>query len=306
MRTGLVILAAFWLASNTPAAAETTRFVISRDGDRIGTSRIEIDRAGDDVTVSTATDLVVNVLFFTAYRFKQTRIEHWNNGHLVNLNATTDNNGTRHKVAVRSNGDQLQLTVNGQTSRLDNDIVPSTLWNPEFLRHSAMLDVQDGKVAPISVTDNGVDTLNLGGKEVQAHHYTFQARYSQGVWYNSEGRLVRVQVIGPDGSVILYTPTNSDGAADLGRMDRWPSPQIAATSVSSSARVDYEGPSIYRRHVVGASRCPLNVLVVAKLAGPCARIAPHMSDRGRSHTVAGQVLPALGIGPRFSRSGELS
>jgi hypothetical protein len=211
MRTALVILGVFWLAANAPAAAETTRFVIMRNGDQIGKSTIEIDRAGDDVTVSTATDLAVNVLFFTAYRFKQMTTEQWNNGHLVNLNATTDNNGTRHKVAVRSTGDQLLLTANGKTSRLDSDIVPSTLWNPEFLRHSVVLDVQDGKVMHVSVVDNGVDTLDLGGNEVEAHHYTIKARYSQSVWYDNQGRLVRVRVIGPDGSIILYTPTNSDG-----------------------------------------------------------------------------------------------
>ncbi len=160
MRAALLIPAALWLALSAvdPAAAETTRFVVTRDGDRIGTSTIEIDHSDNDVTVSTATDLTVNVLFFTAYRFKQMTTERWSNGHLVNLNATTDNNGTRHKVAVRSDGDQLQLTVDGKTSRLDNDIVPSTLWNPEFLRHSVMLDVGDGKVMPVSVIDNGADT----------------------------------------------------------------------------------------------------------------------------------------------------
>jgi hypothetical protein len=165
------------------------------------------------LTVGTATDLAVNVPFFTAYRFKQMTTERWSNGHLVNLNATTDNNGTRHKVAVQSRGDQLQLTVDGKTNRLDNDIVPSTLWNPEFLRHSVMLDVGDGKVMPASVIDNGADTLKLDGNEVPAHHYTIKARYSEGVWYDDQGRLVRVRVIGPDGSIIRYTPTN--GGADL-------------------------------------------------------------------------------------------
>jgi hypothetical protein len=137
MRAALVILGALWLVLGAvdPAAAETTRFTITRNGDPIGTSTIEIDRTGDDVTVSTATDLAVNVLFFTAYRFKQMTTERWSNGHLVNLNATTDNDGTRHKVAVRSNGDQPQLTVDGKTRRVDNEIVPSTLWNPVFLRH---------------------------------------------------------------------------------------------------------------------------------------------------------------------------
>jgi hypothetical protein len=224
MKTAFVILGVFWLASGAvnPATAETTHFEITRNGDPIGTSTIEIDRTGADVTVTTTTDLAVDVLFFTAYQFKQTTTERWNNGHLVSLNSTTDNNGTRHKVAVRSNGDQLLLTLDGPTRPLDNNIVPSTLWNPEFLRHSVVLDVQDGNIMRVSVTDNGADTLDLGGEEIHGHHYAIKARYSEDVWYDNRGRLVRVKVIGPDGSVIIYKPKNTDGADDFGYMPRPP------------------------------------------------------------------------------------
>jgi hypothetical protein len=217
MKTAFVILGVFWLASGAvnPATAETTRFEITRNGDPIGTSTIEIDRTGTDVTVTTTTDLAVDVLFFTAYRFKQTTTERWNNGHLVSLDSTTDTNGTRHKVAVRSNGDQLQLTADGKTSRLDINIVPSTLWNPEFLRHSVMLDAQDGKIMRVSVTDDGVDTLKLAGKEVQAHHLHHQGALFRGRLVRQPGTSGAGKVIGPDGSVILYTPINSDSAGGL-------------------------------------------------------------------------------------------
>ena len=290
----------------TPHPAETTRFAISRDGDPIGTSTVEIDRSGDDVTVSITTDLTVNVLFFTAYRFKQTTTERWNSGHLVNLNATTDNNGTRHKVAVRSSGNRRQLTVDGKTSPLDDDIVPSTLWNPEFLRHSAMLDVADGKIMPVSVTDNGMDTLGLDGKEVQAHHYTINARYSEAVWYDSQGQLVRVKVIGPDGSVILYQPAEL-GKRRRPRLDGGLPQATHRCAIGSIRRPNSTGATL---PFFGGTRLPHRnsrraLLRSRKLVRPCVRIAPHMSDRGRSHTEAGQALPAPGIGRQFSRSDEL-
>ena len=158
MKTALVILGALWLASNAviQASAETLNFVITRKGDPIGTSTIEINRTGANTNVDTTTDLAVNVLFFTAYRFEQKTSERWSNGHLVALNSTTNNNGARHKVAVRMNGDQLELYADGENSLLDSDIVPSTLWNPDFLKHSMMLDVQDGQVMPVTVVDDGV------------------------------------------------------------------------------------------------------------------------------------------------------
>ena len=69
---------------------------------------------------------------------------------------------------------------------------------------------------PVSVTDDGMETLGLEGKEVQTHRYTINARYSEAVWYDSQGQLVRVKVIGPDGSVILYQPQSAGSDVDLG------------------------------------------------------------------------------------------
>jgi Family of unknown function (DUF6134) len=212
MRTALVILGALWLASNAafPATAETLNFVITRNGDPIGASTIEMNRTGADTTVHTTTGLAVNVLFFTAYRFQQKTSERWSNGHLVALNSTTDNNGARHKVAVRVKGDQLELYADGENSPLERDIVPSTLWNPDFLKHSTMLDVQDGQVMPVTVVDDGVDKLRVGGQVVPAHHYTINGRYSEGAWYDDQGRLVQVKIIGRDGSIILYNLMSSN------------------------------------------------------------------------------------------------
>jgi hypothetical protein len=66
MRSAIAILAALWLGANTgtEAGAETLRFAISRNGDAIGTHRIEINRAGSETSVDIRTDLAVNVLFF--------------------------------------------------------------------------------------------------------------------------------------------------------------------------------------------------------------------------------------------------
>jgi hypothetical protein len=208
MQTALAILAALWLAANTgtQASAETLRFVIARNGDPIGTHTIEINRTGPETSVDIKTDLAVNVLFFTAYRLQQRAGERWINGHLVALNSTADNNGTRHKVAVVMKGSELELDADGNISHLDSNVVPSSLWNPEFLKHSKILDTQDGKVTPVSVVDKGLEMVTIGIRSIQAHHYVMKGRYSQDVWYDDRGHLVQVKMTVSDGSVILYKP----------------------------------------------------------------------------------------------------
>jgi hypothetical protein len=156
--------------------------------------------------VNITTDLAVNVLFFTAYHLEQKESERWSDGHLVALRSTTDNNRARHKVGVAMKGSDLELDADGKKTRLDKDIVPASMWNPEFLRHAVVLDPQDGKITPITVTDGGLDHPTVGNRTLQAHHYTVKGRYSEEVWYDDRGRLVRVKIIGSDGSLILYKP----------------------------------------------------------------------------------------------------
>jgi hypothetical protein len=207
MRTGFALLVAVWLANaSAPTAAETMRFNITRNDEPIGTHTIEINRTGAETSVNISTDLAVNVLFFTAYRLQQRESERWLDDHLVALRSTSDNNGQRHKVAVATKGPDLELDVDGKTSKLDKDIVPASLWNPDFLRHAVVLDPQDGTVTSISVVDGGREALRLRGRAVQAHHYTVKGRRPQEVWYDDRGRLVRVKIIGSDGSVILFNP----------------------------------------------------------------------------------------------------
>jgi hypothetical protein len=80
------------------------------------------------------------------------------------------------------------------------------LWNAELMRRKAAMDPQDGQVDPISVTDDGMEDLNLSARTLKAHHYEIKGRYSQDVWYDERGRLVQVKLVGSDGSVISYAP----------------------------------------------------------------------------------------------------
>ena len=198
---GLVVAAAAY----TPP--ETMRFAIMRNGEQIGTHAIEINRAGPETNVRITTDLAVKVLFVTAYRLQYSATERWVNGQLVAFNSTTDNNGVRHKVSATRSASGLEVEADGKTSRVDQNVLPASLWNAELMRRKAAMDPQDGQIDPISVTDEGMEELNLGARTLKAHHYEIKGRYTQDVWYDERGRLMQVKLIGSDGSVISYAPT---------------------------------------------------------------------------------------------------
>jgi Family of unknown function (DUF6134) len=201
--SGSLVVATAMAASTPP---ETMRFAILRNGEQIGTHAVEISRTGAETSVRIMTDLAVKVLFVTAYRLQHSATERWINGQLATFNSTTDNNGVRHKVSATRTASALEVDADGKTSRVDQNVLPASLWNPELMRRKTALDPQDGQVDPISVTDDGTEDLNLGARTLKAHHYEIKGRYSQDVWYDERGRLVQVKLIGSDGSVISYTP----------------------------------------------------------------------------------------------------
>src|SRR3981081_3562651 len=76
----------------TQPAAETLEFAIMRNGEQIGTHKIELRRTGKNTSVNVAINIEVKILFVTAYRFQHLATERWVNGRLFALNCETDDN----------------------------------------------------------------------------------------------------------------------------------------------------------------------------------------------------------------------
>jgi Family of unknown function (DUF6134) len=214
--TTLGALVAATAAAQTPPAptpapaaqvpAGTLRYAILRNGDQIGTHTIEINRTGPETNVRVNTDLTVTVLFVTAYRLQHSATERWVKDQLMAFTSTTDNNGTRHKVTASGGASGLEVNVDGTTSKVDKNVVPESLWNPEMLKRKTAFNTLDGQVETVTVTDGGMEELSIDGRAVKAHRYAIKGKFSQDVWYDERGRLVQVKLIGSDGSVISYKP----------------------------------------------------------------------------------------------------
>ena len=192
--------------AQTGPQIDKMRFTITRNDEPIGTQAIEINRAGAETSVSVATDLSVKVMFITAYRFEQTEKERWVNGKLVGLTSATNANGERHEVQVTANATGLDVKADGKVSRVDQNLMPASFWNPELLARPTLLDTQAGKTAPLTVRDNGMEDLKINRQVVKARHYTVSSMFSQDLWYDNQARLVQSKMVASDGSVIMYRP----------------------------------------------------------------------------------------------------
>lgn len=208
MRTGLLILTALAAvgAANSHAAAETMRFAIMRDGQPIGSNTIELRRDGATTTVHMVTHIQVKIAFMTVYRFDQTETERWVDGHLVALEATTDDNGTPHRVKATSSNGKITVNADGKATEVAGTTIPASYWNPALLGKTIALNPQDGAIVPVAVTDRGEDHIVVQGRQKRTHHYVIRTTFPQDVWYDEDRQLVKVELKGSDGSTIRYQP----------------------------------------------------------------------------------------------------
>lgn len=196
------------VAAMAQHATGVQKFIILRNGDPIGTNTISIRCEGPDTLVDISTSIAVKLGFLTLYRFDQAEHERWVDGRFTSMRSTTDDDGKTHRVSAYANGGALSVMADGKTQQMPGTLLPSSLWNPTLARQTTALSTVDGKLMRNTITDRGAQDLSFDGREIAAQHYSLRGLYSQDVWYDRRGELVRLQLRGSDGSTILYRPVS--------------------------------------------------------------------------------------------------
>jgi hypothetical protein len=187
---------------------------VLRRGDRIGTQTIEFVHRDGRLVVRNHVDIKIDVLFFFTYRFRHDSEEQWVDGRLVALMSRTNDDGKKRTVELRRVGDRLRGTYNGKARDLPATLLPASLWHPETVRQSLLLDPIKGRSRRISVTDKGEERLNLPEGAVTAHRYAITGQVEREVWYGPDGRLLQMRFSAKDDSkitVILRSSSPIEG-----------------------------------------------------------------------------------------------
>jgi hypothetical protein len=180
-------------ASKTEAGSQLL-YTVTRDGSPIGRTSVDIDRSGDNVTVTSKTDIEVKVII-VLYRFKQDVTEVWKGDQLVSLKSETDDNGTAHDVSITPSGKNLKIVADGKTSNGPEGAVPASFWSTRFLKAKALINLDNGRVMSSTSKDVGAEPITLRGTPHQAQHYKVSAGkdFERDLWYEGD-QLIRVRI----------------------------------------------------------------------------------------------------------------
>jgi hypothetical protein len=179
-------------------------FTVYRDGDEVGSSEILFRQSGDQTEVDVVTEIVVTVAFVPVFRFEHEAHEVWKDGHLVSLVSQTNDDGTAHQLEVRESDASLDVVGDGVSSKAEMSIIPASLWNPQIVEQSTILNSLSGEELAVQVAYIGEEEVAVKGNQVPARHYSMTGQFERELWYDDDGVLVRIEFKGKDGSDIQY------------------------------------------------------------------------------------------------------
>ncbi|MGE0119699.1 MAG: DUF6134 family protein [Dongiaceae bacterium] len=179
-------------------------YEVIRKGEKIGTHSVVFRHDGRDLEVATWTDIAVKLLGVTLYRFRYQAEESWIDGQLTRLTSRTDNDGEPLTVNLAKTGDRIRGTCNGIPLDLPADTIPISVWHPDFIRQSVILDQYKCAAQKVRTADQGTEFIPAGPKSVKARHYALSGDVRRDVWYGPDGQTLQVLFPAKDGSKIAF------------------------------------------------------------------------------------------------------
>ena len=164
------------------------RFDVYLDEKPIGYHTFELERDGDTQVLTTEASFDVKILFITAFSYRHTNTEVWEEGCLASIDAATNNNGDNLKVRGNTSEASFQLESSAGFETLPSCVQTFAYWKQSILKSSRLLNSQTGDYERVSVSLEGPDQVPVGGKPVDAVRYRLSAEAGDiKLWYSVSG-----------------------------------------------------------------------------------------------------------------------
>jgi hypothetical protein len=179
------------------------RFDVERAGELIGHHVVTFTRTDQGVRADSRADIDVDFLSLSIYHLRYHVRELWSDGELQSIEASTNKNGKyTHVQAVR---DAVGLQISSPRGTYEAPLVPpTTYWNAVLPKGGDLLNTMTGELVQIQVFDQGLDTVRTRNGSLRARHYLYSGDLNGEIWYDEDGRWVKLRFRAKDGSLIDY------------------------------------------------------------------------------------------------------
>jgi len=179
-------------------------FDVQRKDRVIGTHIVQFQRTDAGLATHSAVEMAIDVLFFKAFRYRYNSEALWREGTLHRLAVEIDDNGRRSRLAARHQGGKLLVSRGSSAFDADSGLHPSEHWNADVLTQRQLLNTLTGNINNVAIQKVGREYVDTERGPVAANHYRYTGDLAAEVWYDDDGRWVKMRFKGRDGSMIQY------------------------------------------------------------------------------------------------------
>jgi Domain of unknown function (DUF6134) len=142
------------IAAALPArvSAETQEHIVFRDGQPVGSYRLEFVREGEELVVGSELTVDIRLGFLPIFTYRFNAREVWRGDRLVALDSETYDNGKRLRVAGRATPAGFLVDGTGWGGLAPADIRPTSFWRKDAITQTRLLDSETGKVLRVTAT----------------------------------------------------------------------------------------------------------------------------------------------------------
>ena len=190
---------------------DVINFDVLREGKVIGQHETRFSWKNNELFVRSRMFLEISVLIFPVYAFDYKSTEIWKNDRLEGLKVRVVDGDEKTEViaTLTARGNMLNISGPHGPATVENSILSTNHWNAAVVHDNKVLNTLTGKVNHVVIEPGGVQLLSLPHGTVQTVRYDYTGDLSgTSVWYDSDGRWVKLQFKARDGSTIDYRCTS--------------------------------------------------------------------------------------------------
>ena len=184
----ILLLLAAPVHADAPLSAQTDKaeFVVKRNGNPIGTLKIDFKRDGNRLIATSIYSIKVKLLAIVLYRYDKRMVETYENGQLVAYETDIDDNGTEVQVRVTRQDDALKIIHPKGSLIAPLGLYPSTYWPPATVEQTQMIDSSEGVLMKVKMTALETEDLSIDGKTLRAKRYKMSGDALRDLWYDAQ------------------------------------------------------------------------------------------------------------------------
>lgn len=186
------------------AYGQAVNYGIFRNDKPVGQHTVEFRHGETGLQVLVESRIVVSILKVPVFKFNYNAEEVWQAGKLMSVATTVVEKGKTKSATLTPDGaEQTLVDTDGNRTRASLGFT-SNHWHPGVLQNTTLFNTLTGRANRYTLTEVGQETLEVANSQIDATRYRYSGELNSDVWYDNQGRWVRLQFSADDGSVIEY------------------------------------------------------------------------------------------------------